>query len=114
MRWSGKSSSFPPPASRPRARRSAPQRARAREVRPRPRAGTPARPRPAPRQGIGKAVFVDYSGAACRTIAENLESCGFGDRAVVRGDIDNKYLTLPTYRLSVIDATVGYHGGGAA
>ena len=36
------------------------------------------------------------------------------DRAVVSGDIDNKYLTLPTYRLSVIDATVGYHGGGAA
>ena len=36
------------------------------------------------------------------------------DRAVIRGDIDNKYLTLPTYRLSVIDATVGYHGGGAA
>ena len=26
-----------------------------------------------------------------------------GDRAIVRGDIDNKVLTLPTYRLSVIE-----------
>jgi hypothetical protein len=29
-------------------------------------------------------VFVDYSSAACKTITENLENCGFGDRAVVR------------------------------
>jgi hypothetical protein len=37
-----------------------------------------------------------------------------GDRAVVCGDIDNKLLTLPTYRLTPIDATVGHHGGSAA
>jgi hypothetical protein len=37
-----------------------------------------------------------------------------GDRAVVRGDIDNKYLTLPTDRLTAIDPGPRSFGGGAA
>ena len=34
-------------------------------------------------QGVGRAVFVDYSKAACKVIEENLEHCGFEERATV-------------------------------
>jgi 16S rRNA (guanine966-N2)-methyltransferase len=34
-------------------------------------------------RGVGKAVFVDYSKDACRTIEENLEICEFDERSLV-------------------------------
>jgi len=34
-------------------------------------------------RGVGKAVFVDYSKEACRTIEDNLETCHFDDRSLV-------------------------------
>jgi pantetheine-phosphate adenylyltransferase/16S rRNA (guanine(966)-N(2))-methyltransferase RsmD len=47
-------------------------------------------------RGCERAVFVDRSGAAVRTIRENLRRCGFEERAeVIRGDVGRVLDRLP-------------------
>lgn len=64
---------------------------------------------PAPRQRVKWVSMYNH-----KHVFKGSVICVIGDRAVVRGDIDNKVLTLPTYRLSAIDATITHHGGSAA